>query len=69
MESLTIYVKKKEQIEYLYQFLQHLDFVVLPASPSQVDGNEEYNFFKSAGLWENRDITQDDLRTKAWKSI
>ena len=67
MESLTIYVKNKEQIDFLYQFLQHLDFVVMPESRKKPKKIEDYDFFKSAGLWENREITQDDLRNKAWK--
>lgn len=69
MESVTIYVKDKKQIGFLYQILQHIDFVVLPDTAKQIAKNKEYDFFKSAGLWENRDITQDDLRAKAWKRI
>ncbi len=69
MESLTIYVKNKEQVDLLYQFLQHLDFVVLPSDTKHIVKNKEYDFFKSAGLWENREITQNDLRTRAWKKI
>ena len=67
MESITIYVKDKKQIGFLNQLLQHLDFVVMPAGYKQVAKNKEYNFFKSAGLWKDRNITQDDLRAGAWK--
>ena len=73
MESLTIYVKDKEKIDFLYQFLQHLDFVIMPSNTmnsSSLKQNvkaKEYDFFKSAGLWESRNITQDDLRARAWK--
>ena len=66
MESLTIYAKNTEQIDFLYKFLQHLDFVVMP-SKKQIAKNKEYDFFKSAGIWENRNISQSDLRAKAWK--
>lgn len=69
MESITIYVKDKEQIGFLNQLLQHLDFVVMPAGSKHNAKNKAYNFFKSAGLWENRNITQDDIRAKAWKRI
>ena len=27
---------------------------------------QEVEFFSYAGLWENRDITQESLRAKAW---
>ncbi len=67
MESLTIFVKNREQIDFLYQFLQHLDFVVMPTTTKQIEETTDYDFFKSAGLWKNREITQDELRAKAWK--
>jgi len=69
MESLTIYVKNREQIDFLYQFLQHLDFVVMPSNTKQIVKTKEYDFFKSAGLWKNREITQNELRAKAWKRV
>jgi len=69
MESLTIYVKKKEQIDLLYQFLQHLDFVVIPSEEKQKVNNTEYNFIQSAGLWQHREITHEEIRAKAWKKI
>ena len=71
MESLTIYIKNKEQFEFLYQFLQHLDFVIMPASNSKekITKPKKYSIFNSAGIWGNRNITQEDLRAKAWKKI
>jgi len=68
MESITIYVKDKEKIELLNRFLRHLDFVVMPDTANkQVSHTKEYDFFKSSGLWENRNVTIDDLRARAWK--
>ncbi len=69
MESLTIYVKDKAHIDFLYQFLQHLDFVVMPTVTTKKRKNTEYDFFKSAGLWKDRKISQEDLRYKAWKKV
>ena len=71
MESLTIYIKNKEQFEFLYQFLQHLDFVIMPTSNSKkkITQPKEYSIFNSAGIWENRNITQEQLRAKAWKRM
>ena len=68
MESLTIYIKNKEQVDLLNQFLQHLDFVVMPATITK-KGNgkrKEHSIFSSAGIWANRNITQEELRAKAW---
>ena len=69
MESLTIYIKNKEQVELLNQFLQHLDFVVMPLTTAKRENGKrkEHSIFNSAGIWANRNITQEDLRAKAWK--
>ncbi len=69
MESLTIYIKNKEQVYLLNQLLQHLDFVVMPleVKKKNTTKHNEHSIFSSAGIWANRDITQEDLRTKAWK--
>jgi hypothetical protein len=70
MESITIYVKDREKIELLNRFLRHLDFVVMPdITNKQVSNNKEYDFFKSSGLWENRNVSIDDLRARAWKKL
>jgi hypothetical protein len=69
MESLTIYIKDKTQIDFLCQFLQHLDFVVMPTNIKKktVLKHKDYSIFNSAGIWANRNITQESLRAKAWK--
>ena len=68
MESLTIYVKDKKQIDLLSQFLQHLDFVVMPIQKTKkvISKDKEYSIFNSAGIWANRSISQEELRAKAW---
>lgn len=66
MERLTIYTENKEQLGFLYQILQHLDFVTLPNVITETK-RKKYDFFKSAGIWKDREITQQDLRARAWK--
>jgi hypothetical protein len=69
MESLTIYTKNKEQIALLSQFLKHLDFVVIPNKTKKKKQlkYKDRSIFNSAGIWANRNITQEALRAKAWK--
>ena len=67
METLTIKVKNKERLMFLYEMLQYYDFLELPELPETVKEKTEHNFFSSAGMWKNRDITQETLRKKAWK--
>ena len=69
MESLTIFVKNKEQIELLYEFLQHLDFVTIPPLIHKGEREEESTFsiFQTAGIWSGREIEQTELRNSAWK--
>jgi hypothetical protein len=71
MESLTIFIKDREQVDFLYQFLKHLDFVIMPTETPKkaLAKNKNHSIFNSAGIWANRDITQEDLRAKAWKRM
>ncbi len=71
MESLTVYIKDKAQLDLLYQFLKHLDFVILsePNAKKTLAKHKDYSLFNSAGMWENRTITQEDLRAQAWKRM
>ena len=69
METLTIKVKNKERLLFLYEMLSYYDFLELPDLDElpelQSIIKEEHNFFQSAGMWKNRNITQESLRKKA----
>jgi len=68
METLTIKVKNKERLMFLYEMLRYYDFLELPELKEQdKEEDTEHNFFQSAGMWKNRNITQETLRNKAWK--
>ena len=67
METLTIKVKNKERLMFLYEVLRYYDFVELPELLNKTEKKIEHDFFSSAGLWEKRDISQESLRKKAWK--
>lgn len=67
MESLTIKVKSKEHLLFLYKILKSFDFVELPEIEKISANKVTHDFFSSAGLWKDRDISQESLRDKAWK--
>ncbi|OQX97509.1 MAG: hypothetical protein B6I24_08580 [Bacteroidetes bacterium 4572_128] len=67
METLTIKVKNKERLIFLYEILKYYDFIELPKLEDTKKEKIKYNFFSSAGMWKDRDITQEILRKKAWK--
>jgi len=68
MESITIYIKEKEQVNLLSQLLKHLDFVIMPNEKIKtVAKKKEHSIFSSAGMWAGRNISQEELRAKAWK--
>jgi len=66
MESLTVYIRDKKKYSFLYQILKHFDFVIMPKSITDPK-RKKYDFFKSSGIWKDREITQQVLRAKAWK--
>ncbi len=67
METLTIKVKNKERLMFLYEILRYYDFVELPELQKSTIEKTKHDFFHSAGMWKDRDITQETLRKKAWK--
>lgn len=67
METLTIKVKNKEKLLFIYEVLKYFDFVELPDKQENNEIYQNHDFFKSAGLWQNREINQETLRKKAWK--
>jgi hypothetical protein len=68
MESVQLYVSNKEQVDLLYKLLSHLDFVKFSSNKKKSKiKSSNHTIFDSVGLWENREITQETLRAKAWK--
>ncbi|WP_245911994.1 hypothetical protein [Brunnivagina elsteri] len=59
----------KEKAEMLSKILSALDFVnsVELMEDKTTISNNEQDFFALAGLWENRDVTTESIRQKAWR--
>ncbi len=70
METITLKIKNKTKFQHFMAFIKDLDFVeVLRKETTAKKKNttaEEDDFFALAGMWENRDISAQDLRSKAW---
>ncbi len=70
MDTITLKIKNKRKLNHFLAFLKDLDFVEVLQDPLSVERNEaatdEDNFFALAGMWEDRDITAEELREKAW---
>lgn len=70
MEQLIVQVTDKEKAKMLSEMLSALDFVYsVNAIEDQKTTfiNDEQDFFAVAGLWENRDVTVESIRKKAWR--
>ncbi|MEA2042088.1 MAG: hypothetical protein U9N85_06000 [Bacteroidota bacterium] len=64
METLTIKVKNKERLMFLYEMLRYYDFLELPELSELQETEQkktEHNFFQSAGMWKDRDILHKKL--------
>ena len=67
MEQITIRVQNKEKARLLFDLLRSLDFVeAIETTDAPTKEERDEDFFALAGLWAKRDITQDNLRQKAW---
>ncbi len=67
MEKITLTIKDKRRKDFLFELLKQLDFIEVQKVLKK--GTDEYDFFASAGLWENRNIDANRLRNQAWKEV
>lgn len=67
MEKLVLKVKEG-RLDFLIDLLKQFDFVEIQQTiVKKKRKKDNYNFFDSAGLWKDRDITAKELRRKAWE--
>ncbi len=66
MEQLILNIKDRSKLSFLKQFLKQFDFVEIEKIVKKKKSTD-YDFFNSAGLWENRKVNADELRKQAWK--
>ncbi|NJN95192.1 MAG: hypothetical protein HC875_14365 [Anaerolineales bacterium] len=73
MEQIVVQVRDKEKAKVLFELLTALDFVdsVKTSETEEVEvkatvQEELSDFFSLAGLWQDREITLESIRQKAW---
>lgn len=70
MEQIIVQIRDKEKAKMLLELLAALDFVysvkTSPAENEAASQEEPLDFFALAGIWQDRDITQDAIRKEAW---
>jgi len=73
MEQIVVQVSDKQKAKVLFELLTALDFVdsVKTSQTEEVqedvtDQEEKLDFFSVAGLWQDRDVTLESIRQKAW---
>lgn len=64
MEQITI--RGKNKARWLRELLNSLDFVDLVEANEENKQNDNADFFALAGIWQDREISLDSLRQKAW---
>jgi len=73
MEQIVVQVRDKEKAKVLFELLTALDFVdsVKTTTAEEVEvkatiREEAADFFSLAGLWQDREVTLESIRQKAW---
>ncbi|MBN1148457.1 MAG: hypothetical protein JXA78_14450 [Anaerolineales bacterium] len=73
MEQIVVQVKDKEKAKVLFELLTALDFVdsvktsgTEEAEADTIAWEESSDFFSLAGLWQDREVTLESIRQKAW---
>ncbi|MCB9267495.1 MAG: hypothetical protein H6558_20925 [Lewinellaceae bacterium] len=70
MEKFIIELKDLSKRTFLIELLAQLDFIDVKIRKDEEEnpaGEEDYDFFQSAGLFANRDIDANQLRKEAWR--
>jgi predicted nuclease of restriction endonuclease-like (RecB) superfamily len=65
MEKIILTLKDDKKKNFLLELLKQFDFIEIQKALDKK--SDQYDFFASAGLWKNRDITANKLREQAWK--
>ncbi len=68
MEQIIINVKDNSKLSFLMEFLELFKFIEVQQKNSKKRKTDHYNFFESAGIWEDRDVNAKQLREHAWKT-
>jgi hypothetical protein len=70
MEQIIVQVRDKEKAKILLELLAALDFVhsvkTNYAEEKTESQDEPLDFFALAGLWQDRDVSQEVIRKEAW---
>ncbi len=69
-EQLILTIKDKSKINILIDLVKELDFVEVQrkkiTAAVKAKQKAKKNFTLSAGIWENSNITAEQLRKKSW---
>jgi hypothetical protein len=73
MEQIVVQIRDKEKAKVLLELLTALDFVdsVQSMETGPTEGDPKileglHDFFSLAGLWQDRDVSLEAIRLKAW---
>jgi len=73
MEQIIVQIRDKEKAKVLFELLTALDFVdsVKTSQTEEVEGDTTFeeemsDFFSLAGIWQDREVTLESIRQKAW---
>lgn len=67
METVTIKIKNKHKFIKFMEMVKGLDYIEVVSDRRTIGRkNREEDFFSLAGIWKDRDISQEDIRAKAW---
>jgi DNA polymerase IIIc chi subunit len=64
-EQIVLNIKDSSKLSFLIQLIKQFDFVEV-AKVKQKKAAAKYDFFRSAGLWADREVNAQELRKQAW---
>lgn len=67
MGTIKVKIKDRKKLRQFLDLLNDLDYVEVLTENSSRKESKEGDLFSIAGMWENRDISLQEIRDKAWR--
>ena len=66
MKQLVINIKDDSKITAIRNFFKAINFIEVEPQQSEAETERGGNFELLFGVWKDREISVDEIRTKAW---
>lgn len=67
MGTIKVKIKDRQKLQHFLDLIKELDYAEVLTEKSNRRTKKEGDLFSLVGMWENRDISLQEIREKAWR--